>query len=526
MERPGFGVRGSGFGLEKTGFRPRKIVVAVGLLCAAANTAAGLPTWSFDSGTEGWVAPLGGSLVAEDGKLVFRGDLAASNPLAIAVSDFGALAGARRLSARLRSNGLPGLSLGLEERDGSSYVHEAALVAGDWRQLSLSLSEFRLDEEGEGLAGRDENGRLDLEQVHHLVLVLSGAGEVELSIDEIAFEGEKSGPAGERSFRMGFTPFPFEFSLEAVEETYGRIREHGDLDVHHLDEGVPWPEALEGGLSPGAQRDLEFRVAHLSGNRRVFVAVTPIADSRDGLAKYRGDSPNMERPDGWEGKDFDDPDAIRAYTNFCRAIVERFHPDYLAYGIEVNLLAEKNRDAYSRLGTMAREVYRTLKEERPDLPVFLTFGHSGAAGEDFSAIRELLPYSDLVAVSTYPTREDALSDRWLASVRALAPEKPFAIAETGFIAEDLTILGHTQPGNEAGQAEYVSRLLQRADEQRAEFVVWFVPRDYDRLWAQWESLGAPNELAKIWRDTGLWDGEGRPRAGSQVWDSWLSRPPR
>ncbi|MBI4618463.1 MAG: hypothetical protein HY720_33000 [Planctomycetes bacterium] len=104
------------------------------------------------------------------------------------------------------------------------------------------------------------------------------------------------------------------------------------LDVDHLDEGVPWPEAPEGGLSPGAQRDLEFRASHLSGDRRVYLAVTPIADSRDGLAKYRGDNPNMERPHGWERKDFDDPDAIRAYTNFCRAIVERFHPDYLAYG--------------------------------------------------------------------------------------------------------------------------------------------------------------------------------------------------
>jgi hypothetical protein len=49
-----------------------------------------------------------------------------------------------------------------------------------------------------------------------------------------------------RSFHLGFTPFPYAISNEAVEYTYERIAEDADLIVHHFDNGVPWTEALAG----------------------------------------------------------------------------------------------------------------------------------------------------------------------------------------------------------------------------------------------------------------------------------------
>ncbi len=54
-----------------------------------------------------------------------------------------------------------------------------------------------------------------------------------------------SAAAGERSrsFRMGFTAFPHDFTPEAVEETRKFVRTNADLIAHHI-EGVPWTEAL------------------------------------------------------------------------------------------------------------------------------------------------------------------------------------------------------------------------------------------------------------------------------------------
>ena len=44
----------------------------------------------------------------------------------------------------------------------------------------------------------------------------------------------------------GFTPFPYDFGLSAVEETYDIAAEHSDMITFHFDNGVPWSEALAG----------------------------------------------------------------------------------------------------------------------------------------------------------------------------------------------------------------------------------------------------------------------------------------
>ena len=46
-----------------------------------------------------------------------------------------------------------------------------------------------------------------------------------------------------RPFRMGFTAFPHDFTIEAVEQTRQFVRDNADLIAHHI-EGVPWAEAL------------------------------------------------------------------------------------------------------------------------------------------------------------------------------------------------------------------------------------------------------------------------------------------
>jgi len=135
-----------------------------------------------------------------------------------------------------------------------------------------------------------------------------------------------------------------------------------------------------------------------------------------------------------------------------------------------------------------------------------------------------------IAVSTYPYMEgystQTLPKDWFADVATLDPRKPFAIAETGFIAEESYHNwqnGKTVEGSEEGQAAYVRFLLRCANRQQARFVVWFFPQDVDEFW---KGLTNPamKWFVKIWRDSGLVDGSGREREGLKEWDRWLHQP--
>ena len=205
-------------------------------------------------------------------------------------------------------------------------------------------------------------------------------------------------------------------------------------------------------------------------------------------------------------------------------MIRTFKPDYFAYGIEVNMLADANPRRFEQFRVLARQVYGTLKAENPKLPIFLTFQidlyHKHRARQR-PVITELLPYSDLIAVSTYPYMEgyspQTLPEDWFADVAALDPGKPFAIAETGFIAEESYrnwLSGKTVEGNEEAQAAYVRLLLRCADRQQARFVVWFFPQDVDEFWRR-QTNPAAKWFVKIWRDSGLVDGSGRREGGAE-----------
>ncbi len=71
------------------------------------------------------------------------------------------------------------------------------------------------------------------------------------------------------------------------------------------------------------------------------------------------------------------------------------------------------------------------------------------------------------------------------------------------------------------------RLLREARELDAEFVVWFVSRDYDLLIERLISLGvAVDPCYDIRRDNGHRAGDGHVRPASRIWDGWLSLPRR
>lgn len=342
-----------------------------------------------------------------------------------------------------------------------------------------------------------------------------------------------------RSFHIGMGPWPYAFTQEALDETFDLVAAHTDLVMHHFDWGVPWPEALAGGpYHPSVESQLSYRASKRRPGQKVYLALAPQASDRDGLAGYWGDEWDMERPGEWAKKDFDDPDVLLAFTNYARDMINRFAPDYFAYGIEVTNSFAEDDPAFDRFLVLAEHVYTTLKRENPELPIFATLA-TISQSTDVEGLRSLagkvMPYSDYVAISTYPfwsfsdlkrraDPRDIPSD-WFSRWATFAPDKPFAVAETSYIAEDLVMDQYQvhMRGTERWQAEYVRLLCEELNSLDAEFVAWFIPRDYDEGWEYLRTLGV-EQFLKAWRDTGLVDGGGKPRQSLAIWDAWLHLP--
>ena len=85
--------------------------------------------------------------------------------------------------------------LGLVERDGSSYMHAVRTLPGEWLHMEARFAAFGLSDDS-----KDENGRLDLEQVGTLVIADAGGflpgadGERTLCIDEYEVTGDIKAP--------------------------------------------------------------------------------------------------------------------------------------------------------------------------------------------------------------------------------------------------------------------------------------------------------------------------------------------
>ncbi len=338
-----------------------------------------------------------------------------------------------------------------------------------------------------------------------------------------------------RPFYMGFVPTSYDITPQAVEKTYRFVHRNADLIAHHIAVGVPWPEALKGQpYHPNVEHELTFRLLQRKAGQKLFLYMSPL--NIDGeMAGYWGEYENMERPGKWKNRDLDDPETVIAYTNFCRDLIGRFQPDYFAYVVEANLLAFYHPSKWKSFVRFAKQVYQTIKSENPTLPVFVSlqidfFWIDQAA--QARAISRILPYSDYVAVSAYPYFfgfEDpaTLPGDFFSRVHDMAPEKPFAVAETGFTAQDVDTLGQHIDGTSRRQKRYLKLLLKQCLLLDAEFLVWFVPRDYDAFLRKAPLYGVPQEIIDIllvWRDNGLLEANGHRRISFTEWTRWLSLP--
>ncbi len=344
-------------------------------------------------------------------------------------------------------------------------------------------------------------------------------------------------PQPRRSFRLGTTLWPPDLTFEAVDRAKTFVARNGDMAAPMLLGGVPWPEALSGAaFSPNVMEKLSYRPPP---GHKLLVSLEPTDLGRKQLAFYMGEEDNLPLPAPWDRLGFDSPQVQTAFANYALRVVEAMRPDWLAIGIESNLLLHNSPRAWPGYKAFHRNTYRAVKARHPDLPVCFTIealhllglSDNAGAARQRAEILDLMDSSDLLAFSIYPHMSYAvprpLPADFFDFARDLARDaggKPIAIAESGYPSRDVRVFGLTLSGSYADQRRHMDLLLRTAERDGFEFVVNFAGIDFDRLTEKLS--GDIRELALIWTYTGLETADGATKPALEVWRSWLEAPSR
>jgi hypothetical protein len=338
------------------------------------------------------------------------------------------------------------------------------------------------------------------------------------------FEIEKFSP---RSFKMGFTTWPYGPELPDVESTYAFIESNSDIYSEQVDAQIPWKSWINNTPLPQAFNDvLQFKLnARLKGHP-LLLSISLLGNNRNELSEdFDGTIPAYQS--------FNDTHIREAYLKHVKYLVDKFSPDYLVFAMEVNELHLNAPSKWEGYKLMADYVRSQLKASYPSLRVaesFTLHGWFGAhlAGQNghVQELRTMAAVSDFTAISFYAFMKGLKTQSEFQQafdfLHAQA-QKPIAFVETNHLAEDLSVekFNVFLKGDQCEQNLYLETLLQNAQANGYEFIIWWAHRDYDAIW---ETLPANvKDLGKFWRDTGLLDETGKERKAYQTWKSVLNK---
>jgi len=331
---------------------------------------------------------------------------------------------------------------------------------------------------------------------------------------------------------LGFTPWPPDLSLGGLSRAYDFIATNANIVSHHMDNGIPWQQALTGARLPKNLRDdWAFRLEHTPHDAKILLSFSPLDSGREALAPVwndRGD--NQPLPRDWARRDLDHPDVVRAYTAYVLQGVVAFHPDYLAIGIEANILLATAPDKWPAYLRLNEAVYAAVKADYPDLPVFSTVQYEylrGIADESrqnlaaqIPGVKALMQHSDLLALSTYRfgiLHRNPPKAGYFDLARTFG--KPVAISESGAMSKNVIVNGAILPAFASTQSDFVNMLLTNARDLKFPFLINWTAIDYDGTLA---ALPIDvRELAKAWVYTGLEDYKGHAKPALALWRQCL-----
>jgi len=334
----------------------------------------------------------------------------------------------------------------------------------------------------------------------------------------------------------GFTPFPYDFTGEAVKRTVQIISAHSTLYALHLDDCVPWAAALDDKPFPAkVQNKWNDEAGRIPSHHKVYVGLAPLAKDRKSLAPACGSLPSALR-----GADLDSAAVKRAYLNYARRAVAMFHPDFLNLGIEAGELAARKPSEWPQFVSLYRYVRAELKRQYPHMDIGISFGLQSLRRPDVAKrARPLVDDSDYLGLSFYPHMSgfgEKFGDPALPAGRNAWREplawvhrytnKPIAICETGLSTQNVRLpdFNLSLHGDRQTQAEYVHDLVRISKQDHFLFVVWFLAVDYDKLYAKLPK-GPGSDVNLLWRNIGLFDGNVQPKPAWKEWQAFADGSP-
>ncbi len=333
---------------------------------------------------------------------------------------------------------------------------------------------------------------------------------------------------------MGFSSWPPDLTDTARTRIYTLLQQDTNITLQHLDNGIPWNQALKSKPYPRAvMDDWKYRKIHSPIGHKLVIAITPLNSNRDGLAPYwSNNGDNLPLPKKWQNKALNDLEVMEAYSNYALAVADYFKPDYLAISIESNVLISKAPDKIEPFAHLYVHTYQRLKERYPEMKVFTTIQYEHLRGIDDDSkqnlslqkpvMASLLPYTDLIGLSTYrfgPAHPNPIKPNYFNE--ALAFGKPLAITESGAISKGFHASGMDYLGSQTDQAKFVEMVLEQAFWYDFEFVINWAGIDFDPLVSR---LPADvQDSAKLWMYTGLKKFNGEKKQAYEVWRRYLSR---
>ena len=322
-----------------------------------------------------------------------------------------------------------------------------------------------------------------------------------------------------RTVRLGFSSLPSDRTSDAYISAFATAAQYAD--VVEIQRTPPWEDFLPGGSISKATADTtrtETALLDQYKNLKRFYAIDPTDSSvqRSRIANLpAGIDPQ---------KGFLDPKIQQAFLAYTAYVVSNYKPDYLAIGVEINMLYERSPDQFNAFVALYHKAYDVAKAASPNIKVFPTFQLEDLEGT-FGAIHPphwevIEPFRDkmdALAISTYPflgqirSTSDIAPDYYSQLKQHYSGE--ILISETGYASAPVD--GQVLVGTEEDQQAFLTRILTDAEKDGFSMVVWSAALD-----PSFATVGSDS----VFKDIGLRHSDGSNKLAWTTWEQWSRRP--
>ncbi len=329
----------------------------------------------------------------------------------------------------------------------------------------------------------------------------------------------RSDPQGEpRQVLLGFGALPPEQTQESYLRTFANAGQYAE--VVRISRVPPWAEFLPGGNISVATQELTRLETAL--RRQYGLSLLFAIDPTDGSVQRSRIAELPPSIDPREG--FLNEDVQQALVAYAVYIATNYEPEYLAVGIEINMLRDRSPEQFEGFLDAYAQLYDIVKATSPTTKVFPTFQLEDLEGTldrahlpQWEVLDAFAGRMDVLAISTYPylsgirAAGDIRIDYYSQLRQRFAGE--IVVAEAGY--SSAPVAGQATVGTERDQEAFLARLLADAEANGFSLTVWV---------AAFDLVYARQGDAAILADVGLRASDGSNKLAWTIWEEWARRP--